>query len=149
MTVTRSNEGKITGRLVPEHRRSLAFPLLCLRQSDPIINDFLAWLARMRLTLRAVILEGAALAYKDTAGGHLFILGWFIAEQHAHQREISRSSYSRALNLNRSCARWIFKRCSGLQHKKQRGEKLHAKRGGLFRCQEVCVMVMGQVREEG
>lgn len=75
-----------------------------LRRSDPIIRHVLAWLARMKLNIRAVILEAAALAYKDTAEGHLFILGWVIAEQHVHQREIRRSSYSRALNLNRSCA---------------------------------------------
>ncbi len=41
-------------------------------------------------------------------------------------------------------------KCSGLQKKKKkRSETLHAKHGGLFRCQEVCVMVMGQMREEG
>ena len=33
--------------------------------------------------------------------------------------------------------------------KKKQSETLHAKHGGLFRCQEVCVMVMGQMREEG
>lgn len=33
--------------------------------------------------------------------------------------------------------------------KKKHPKTLHAKRGGLFRCQEVCVMVMGQMREEG
>lgn len=58
----------------------------------------------MKLNLRAVILEAAVLAYKDIAGGHLFILDWFIAEQHVQQREIIRSSFSRVLNLNRSCA---------------------------------------------
>lgn len=36
----------------------------------------------------------------------------------------------------------------GLQ-KKKKSETLHAKHGGLFRCQEVCVMVIGQMREEG
>lgn len=33
--------------------------------------------------------------------------------------------------------------------KKKKSETLHAKHGGLFRCQEVCVMVIGQMREEG
>lgn len=69
----------------------------------------------MKLNLRAVILEAAVLAYKDIAGGHLFILDWFIAEQHVQQREISRSSFSRVLNLNRSCAHRVFKRCCGLK----------------------------------
>lgn len=87
---------------------------------------------------------------KDPAGGHLFILRWFIAEQHVHQREISRSSYSGALNLTRSCAHRLFKRCYGLKHFEEknnrffyaqywldynirkRGEKVHAKHGGYL-----------------
>lgn len=40
--------------------------------------------------------------------------------------------------------RWHSKK-----EKKKKSKTLHAKRGGLFRCQEVCVMVMGQMREEG
>lgn len=98
----------------------------------------------------------------------MFILRWFIAEQHVHQRESSRSSFSGALNLARSCAHRLFKRCyglkhleeknttvfflcsilAGLQHQKER-RKSACQTWGLFRCQEVCVMVMGQMREEG
>lgn len=82
------------------------------------------------------------------------------------------------LNLNCSCSRSVFKGYCAHDHSvhsfwetkktcpkhvkaqlplKQKGKKkertrlrcLHARHGGLFRCQEVCVMVMGQMREEG
>lgn len=33
--------------------------------------------------------------------------------------------------------------------KEREHRPLHARHGGLFRCQEVCLMVMGQMREEG
>lgn len=49
------------------------------------------------------------------------------------------------------CIKHILKRESAVavRKKKKKSKTLHAKRGGLFRCQEVCVMVMGQMREEG
>lgn len=42
-----------------------------------------------------------------------------------------------------------FKKKKRERERKSSLRPLHAKRGGLFRCQEVCVMVMGQMREEG
>lgn len=87
LTVTWSNKGKITGTFVLGHKRSLTFPFH-LRQSDPIIHPFRAWLAQIKLNLGAVILEAAMLAYKDTAGGRLLILDWFIAEQHVQKKKL-------------------------------------------------------------
>lgn len=50
---------------------------------------------------------------------------------------------------------WRFKSENVTAFQKERDGKerelrpLHARHGGLFRCQEVCLMVMGQMREEG
>lgn len=49
------------------------------------------------------------------------------------------------------CPKHVLKSESvvALKKNKKKSKTLHAKRRGLFRCQEVCVMVMGQMREEG